>query len=940
MLRRVGGEISQKRVWLAVADPALRALWVDAIAARGLLAVAPGEGEAALAVLDARALELRVRGALPAYTLGVATDAVSARRLLEAGADDACVAMTAEWIALRLEVALKVGAAPPPGPARQLAQLTAMLRGVSAAALRLRDREELLAATCRLALDHGLHDAVVFMLEPDRRTLRQVASAGKAPEEALLEVATQALGGSRPSTHDLMDAATRGDAELLALPLRRSSRPIGVLVLRVGLSMTPSFRPLLEDLAASLSLALELIDEEGARRAVVATLRSRERRQAGLAHLGARALEVSDIAALMAELTALTAETADADFCRLLRAEGDGLTLLPLATHGMPPGAPEPRAGTPGGQALVQREPVLVERYVAERRFADCGLARAGAEAGVHVVVPRPRGPWGVLEVGRRAPKRFTDDDVHFIQTCAALLGHALARFESNQALRRSEATFRTLIDAMPVAINVVEGGRYVYVNERLVQMLGFSAEQMLSMGPADLVVPTDLPQIMDRHQKALERGVPNPPVHVRARRADGSIALLESVSMGIPFDGKPAVVGIALDIGERQTLREKLVLAERLSAVGTLAAGVAHEINNPLAYVIGNLSYLEQELSALRGELPGDPVAQERAAAMAQALDEAREGAQRVRHIVGDLKTFSRTDDERRGAVDVNALVDSSVNIALAEIRHRARLVRTVGPVPPVHASPGRLGQLFLNLLVNAAQAIPEGKPNMEVRVVTRADEDGRAVVEVFDTGVGIPPEVRSRIFDPFFTTKPVGVGTGLGLSICHGIVSRLGGELQVESEVGKGSCFRVVLPAGTAAAEAPQPERAVLPGRAGRVLVIDDEPLVGAIIQRALTPPHTVVRELSAKAALLRLDAGERFDLILCDLLMPGLTGMDLHAELTARHPEQTERLLFLSGGAFTPRAQAFLEDPSHVCLEKPFDVDRLRAVVRERLERLPPA
>ena len=125
---------------------------------------------------------------------------------------------------------------------------------------------------------------------------------------------------------------------------------------------------------------------------------------------------------------------------------------------------------------------MLVERYADERRFSGGGLEQAGAVAGVHVVVPRPQGPWGVLEVGRRAPLRFTDDDVHFIQTCAALLGHALARFEAGEALRRSEATFRTLIDAMPVAINVVAGGRYVYVNERAVQMLGFSAAQMLAM--------------------------------------------------------------------------------------------------------------------------------------------------------------------------------------------------------------------------------------------------------------------------------------------------------------------------------------------------------------------------------------------------------------------------------------------------------------------------
>ncbi len=384
----------------------------------------------------------------------------------------------------------------------------------------------------------------------------------------------------------------------------------------------------------------------------------------------------------------------------------------------------------------------------------------------------------------------------------------------------------------------------------------------------------------------------------------------------------------------ERARITAQLVQADRLVAMGTLAAGVAHEINNPLAYVLAGLDFVERELKAL----PGGAAAE--CMEVRQTLQEIRHGAERIRQAVGDLKTFSRADEDSCRPVEIQRLLGSSLNIAFNEIRQRARIVHDYSSTPMVNANESRLGQVFLNLIINAAQAIPEGVTDRnEIRLVTRTDAAGRAVVEVRDTGCGIAPENVDRIFEPFFTTKPIGVGTGLGLSICRDAVTALGGELTVESELGKGSVFRVVLPPWRGAAEAPN--TAAMPqisSRRGRILAVDDEPLVARAIRRALEPMHEVVIETTAKGALDRLVSGERFDLVICDLMMPEKSGMDLHADLNAAHPAIAERIVFLSGGAFTPKARAFLDVVRNPILEKPFDSNALRAFVDGLLRQRP--
>lgn len=384
----------------------------------------------------------------------------------------------------------------------------------------------------------------------------------------------------------------------------------------------------------------------------------------------------------------------------------------------------------------------------------------------------------------------------------------------------------------------------------------------------------------------------------------------------------------------EAAKLHEQLVVSERMASVGILAAGVAHEINNPLSSVLANLQLAYEAFE----RLPTTDVADHELAEIREELVDARESAQRIREIVRDLKIFSRSgDDEEHGPVDVQRVLDSSLRMAWTEIRHRAQLVKEYAPVPLVHANEGRLGQVFLNLVVNAAQAIPEGRANANrITVRTRASPQGAVVVEIADTGSGIPPEVLKRLFTPFVTTKPVGVGTGLGLSICHRIVTGLGGDISVDTRLGKGTTFCVQLPpaqtivAPVATSQAPISHAA----RRGRVLAVDDEPLIANAIRRSLENDHDVVVVYHASEAIDMVRGGARFDVIICDLMMPELTGMDLHEQLSEIAPDEAAKVIFLTGGAFTSRARAFIDATPNLHIEKPFDPAALRGIVNARV------
>jgi CheY-like chemotaxis protein len=309
---------------------------------------------------------------------------------------------------------------------------------------------------------------------------------------------------------------------------------------------------------------------------------------------------------------------------------------------------------------------------------------------------------------------------------------------------------------------------------------------------------------------------------------------------------------------------------------------------------------------------------------------------------IVRDLRSLSRGEETLVELVDLHPILDFAIGMSRSELRHRARLMKDYGPVPQVRANAAKLGQVFLNLLINAAQAIPPGRMELnEVRVSTATEPDGRARIEITDSGTGVSAEVASRLFDPFVTTKRLGEGTGLGLSICKAAITALGGEIGFEAAPDRGTIFRVLLPAAvTVEAEPPgQPVPAVAPPpRRGLVAVVDDEPGVCRAIERLLGGEQDVETFKNARELAERIAEGARFDAILCDLMMPDMTGMELHGVLERAAPALANGMIFMTGGTFTPEAQAFLGAVSNPRLEKPFETAALRALVRAQVEKAP--
>jgi PAS domain S-box-containing protein len=498
------------------------------------------------------------------------------------------------------------------------------------------------------------------------------------------------------------------------------------------------------------------------------------------------------------------------------------------------------------------------------------------------------------------------------------------------EALHKSEANFRALIEHSMTAVLVQRDGRFLYANPAAAAMFGYDdPAEMAGIDVLDLCHPDDRESIRKRMQHTDEHGA-TPPSARRMLRRDGSVIVGEAEAVRLDFDGQPANVVFARDVTERQQMFARMALADRMLTVGTLAAGVAHEINNPLAYIATNLEILAFDLPRVLAGLPTRISPAELPALVADA----RDGVDRVSAIVRDLRTFARPveDEEAPAAIDVVSVLETSIKMAANEIRHRAQVVESYAPgLPQASGHSSRLGQVFLNLLINAAQAIPEGRAeHNEIRVRANPAPDGRhVVIEVEDTGVGIAASIVPRIFDPFFTTKAPGVGMGLGLAISHQSVCAMGGDITVTSKPGFGTTFRITLPVASADAQrdvACDAPRTPVAARS-RILLVDDEVAVGRSVCALLAGEHVVVPVTRARDALARIRAGERFDVILCDLMMPEVSGIELYDLMP---PEHRQRIVFMTGGAFTPQAREFLARVDRPRIEKPFTEEQLRAVI----------
>ena len=614
------------------------------------------------------------------------------------------------------------------------------------------------------------------------------------------------------------------------------------------------------------------------------------------------------------------------------------------ATNGWAPGDLEGFFGERAWlEGAITKQATLVVPSAFDDPRSQAVIERAGVQSLLVVPLAHHGESLGALIMMSRTTDLNTEDRIVFARTVAGQVSLAIAvtdafhqRAASERAARSQATLLRSILESMADGVIVAnERGEITHWNSAADRVLPvtptrttpwagrntFHADRTTPVQPNDLPLARALRgESVDHLELFVQQGGTEGvwySVNARPLRDDSGVV--------------PGGVAVFRDVTTEKATNARLLLGDRMAALGTLAAGVAHEINNPLMAVTAGLEMLASDVAEM---MRGTAVNFNETLSL---LHDARDAAERVRHIVRDMKLFSRVDEETPGRVDVEHVIESSIRMVATEIRHRARLVRDYSPISPVLANESRLGQVFLNILVNASQALPEGRADRnEIRISTSMTSEGRVRIAIADTGTGMSPEVAARIFTPFFTTKPIGVGTGLGLAICHQLIQAIGGNIDVETMVGQGTTFVITLPAMTAEHDTrsvTQPV-ATVAKRRGRVLIIDDDALITATLRRGLSSEHDIVALIDPREAARRILGGERFDMILCDLMMPTGTGMDLYDELIEVAPDQAANIVFITGGAFTPRAREFLDAVPNPRLDKPFSLHNLRAMINDRL------
>ena len=555
-------------------------------------------------------------------------------------------------------------------------------------------------------------------------------------------------------------------------------------------------------------------------------------------------------------------------------------------------GRPYPEERFPFMQALARRSTVVVDDIVVERVDGRSVHVRAFGK-----------------------PLFDAAGEIHHV---VVALTDITAETEAAASRAVVQHKLQTALQHAPIVLFASDVDGTVTVSEgAALGRMGFKSGELVGRSIHDLY--KDYPQVLANNDRALAGETFTVVTDM------GNVVLETWISpMRGPTGQIGGVIGVATDVTERLRMEKQVNQAERLAALGRLAASVAHEINNPLAYAT--------EALRLAGELVARPEGGPQAAKLAELLAEARDGVERVRLITRDLKAFSRDDGDVRRPQDLNRALASAAKMVTNRTTPRARIELELGPQAFVHADEHRLVQIFVNLVLNAADALPSHGVERN-RITIRSHLDGaQAVVQIADNGPGVPAELRDRVFDPFFTTKPVGEGTGLGLFVTRNLVEALGGTVGLAEAPGGGALFTIQLPTVVpAVAPAPLPAAAHRLARRARVLIIDDEPQLGQLFRKTLLPEHDVDVFTSGRAALAHLLGGADYDLVLCDLMMADFSGVAVFEEVRRCRPGLERAFVFMTGGVFDPGVAEFLASIENDCIDKPFDV---RTEIRHRL------
>ena len=547
--------------------------------------------------------------------------------------------------------------------------------------------------------------------------------------------------------------------------------------------------------------------------------------------------------------------------------------------------------------------------------------------------------PWLGAIAGRASDGHRVMSEVNvgpFVADRAGFRGNVAVRRDVAHREQRDEALavahheFTNVLSAIPDGVVVLRDGRIYSANAAFLQMLQLTEDRVVGRPYVDLVHPDDRTRFLAEHRNGVTR--------VRLVDAQGLPRFVEISAAGnVSYEGEPAMIVLSRDNTDSEVARLRLAHADKLAAVGSLASGIAHEINNPLAFLTLNLETIKKTAAAL---LPTDDQ---------EALEDALDGARRIGSIVGNLNAFSRPEQGVPAPpVDLDKAVTSALGIAQNEIRRRVPIDRQHEPGLAVKMDEGQLLQVLVNVLVNAAQATSSDEVADRTIAIRTRRAQNHVEITISDHGVGIAAALLPRIFEPFFAGKPLGRRGGTGLAIAKQIVHSAGGRIAIASRLREGTTVTIVLPRvelpasaggpGAAAAGASS-NGAAHPARRARILIVDDEDAIAASLRRSLAS-HAIETVPGATAALKRLVEDPGFDVVLCDMMMPELTGPELYRQACEAHPVLRSRFIFMTGGAFVPGSGAIVAAGGCRILEKPFDRARLERAVQEVAATVTPA
>jgi PAS domain S-box-containing protein len=669
-------------------------------------------------------------------------------------------------------------------------------------------------------------------------------------------------------------------------------------------------------------------------------LRARLRQQESVARLGSEALRATDSDGLLSAIVATVSRVLEVEFCKILERQPDGNCLLRagvgwtpgLVGHAQVSGGLSSQAGF----TLLTNEPVLVDDLRTETRFTGPLLLHDhGVTSGLSVVIQGADGPYGVLGAHTRRQRHFSEDDGHYLQSLANIIGDFIKGQKAKEELQQALAFADALLESLPgIACLFDDAGTIRRWNLAFERVLGYGAGEIRGAPALDFIPAQQRPAMAKLIARAFEEGQVSAEGELVAKNGEHLPHLLSGVRL--TFRSKTYLLAIALDIRDRKQLEEQLRQSQKMEALGQLAGGVAHDFNNLLTVILGFAGMMVDEMPT--GVL-------QRAGATA-IVDAANQGARLTRQLL----TFSRKAVVEVQLLDLNAVVTEAETLLRRTVGEEVTLTTTLAPnLRAVKVDPGLLRQVIMNLAVNARDAMTGGgQVAIETSGVTLGDDYAAThpdvpagdyvLLAVTDNGSGMAPQVRVRMFEPFFTTKPIGRGTGLGLAVVHGVARQCGAHIEVDSEPGIGTSFRIYFPAAAESAAAVQsPESRTAGSLSGTetILLVEDEIEVRRLVRTVLERYGYTALEAENGVDAVRI--AETYPnpiaMVITDVVMPGMNGREVAERVQQRWPGV--RVLYMSGYTDDVVVNRGIQHHEVAFLEKPFAPDTLAIKVRAVLD-----